>query len=69
LILQNFGTGFSLVHAIVKMLGGIILAVKGPVPEVASIVGVLNAENKNHDDEPSPEQFSIQILLLLFFFL
>jgi hypothetical protein len=51
------------------MLGGIILAEKCPVPEVAHIVGVLNTKNKNHDDQPRPEQFSVQVLLLLFFFL
>lgn len=50
------------------MLGGIILAEKCPVPQVAPIVGVLNTKNKNHDNQPSPEQFSIQVLLLLFFF-
>jgi hypothetical protein len=69
LILQNFGTGFSLVHAVVKMLGGIILAEKGPVPEVACIVGALNAKDQNHDDEPSPEQFAVKVLFLLIFFL
>ena len=51
------------------MLGRIILAEKGPVPEVTPKVGVLDTKNQDYDYQPSPEQFAVKVLLLLFFFL